>query len=140
MKFGGGHTNGHAISGNAIPGNRVAAGSAGVNGQTSAGAAGNGDAAETPHGLTTAAWLLAEAVIALRHNAIDGGASGSRKSPLADVGETSELYRAITSQPFDTISRLLDEATVANASAEHARSLRQRIDQLVCRLKEPGRN
>ncbi|MDX2155351.1 MAG: helix-turn-helix transcriptional regulator [Hyphomicrobiaceae bacterium] len=85
-------------------------------------------------GLAALAWALAEGVTQLRLSAAHRSRPGE-ESPLADVGATGALYRAIMAQPFEAISSLLEDPDVVGASPDAARDLRQRIDALVQGLK-----
>jgi transcriptional regulator with XRE-family HTH domain len=85
--------------------------------------------------VATSAWTLAETVTALRRVYASNG-SGPVASPLADLEETSTLYRAVMRQPFEAIRSVVSDPAVLSAPPDRAQELRQRIDALVARLKE----
>jgi transcriptional regulator with XRE-family HTH domain len=94
-----------------------------------------------PIATAAAAWSLAEAVVRLRRENKQGvhpTSPASAQSPLADVGEIGDLYRSIMQQPFETISLLSTEPTVATAPPSRALDLRRHIDKFVERLKASG--
>ena len=89
-----------------------------------------------PLGLQAAAWLLAEAAIAVKvrhkHN---GGLPPSDTAPLAAMKETGQLFKLLMEQPFETITMLLSDAAIAEADAAAVATVRERIDRLVVLLQ-----
>lgn len=85
-------------------------------------------------GLPAAAWALAEDIIRSQKQTATGEL-GAAPSPLADVSEIGALYRSIMRQPFEAITAMLQNPSVADAPPEIAATLRRRIDDLVRHVK-----
>lgn len=94
-----------------------------------------GSPAGSALGLPAAAWSLAEAAMQLKQAHLATNSGSSATTPLGTVTETGKLYRALMAQPFEAITELLADPTIADADATAAEPLRVRIEQLVALVK-----
>lgn len=85
-------------------------------------------------GIETAAWLLAEAAVALQHT--KARLDPFQDLPLSAVARTGSLYRALMHRPFQAITDLLADPDLAGATDAEAALLKERIDAMVSLLKE----
>jgi len=90
------------------------------------------------HGIATASWLVAEAVMELRRaHAQQSTAPDAKLPPLAVMSQTGALFKAIMDRPFEAITELLSDPDISGAQSPQAVVLTKRIDHLVDMLRSP---
>jgi DNA-binding XRE family transcriptional regulator len=75
--------------------------------------------------VTSLAWTLAAEAVAIRHE--HGVKSKTTADPLALLQETSTLFSRLQSEPFDTVTAILNDAALKDVDAKHKAQLAELI-------------
>ena len=67
--------------------------------------------------VSSLAWNLAAEAVAIRHE--HGARSKTAADPLALLRETGALFRSLQSEPFDTVTAILNDAALKDVDAKH---------------------
>ncbi len=91
--------------------------------------------------LSSIAWQLASAAVAIRHE--HAGKSKAAGDPLDTVRETSALFRGLRSNPFGAVSEIVDDPALKGADAHRKAALAKLIqsftEQASKRVPSPAR-
>jgi transcriptional regulator with XRE-family HTH domain len=75
--------------------------------------------------VSSLAWNLAAEAVAIRHE--HGARSKAVADPLAVLRETSALFSSLQSEPFDTVTAILNDAALKDVDAKHKARLAELI-------------
>jgi transcriptional regulator with XRE-family HTH domain len=103
--------------------------------------AGADHAGEGGEPLSSVAWQLASAAVAIRHE--QAGKSKAAGDPLDTVRETSALFRGLRSNPFGAVAEIVDDPALKGGDAHRKAALAKLIqsftEQASKRAAPPGR-
>lgn len=84
--------------------------------------------------VSTLAWNLAEEAVAIRHE--HGPRSKAPTDPLAVLRETGALFSSLQSEPFATVTAILNDAALKDVDAKHKTKLAELMRAFTASVSE----